>query len=91
MVGVDSGLDRMLEAGLPIDLAVGDFDSIDPAHVGLGAKLAPGIVVELPADKNVTDLAFAVDYVYNHVRLRFRSSSTAASAAASTISSPTST
>ncbi|HAQ56401.1 MAG TPA: thiamine diphosphokinase [Acholeplasmatales bacterium] len=65
LVGVDSGLDRMLEARLPIDIAVGDFDSIDPAHVD-AVKKSAGIVLELPAEKNVTDLAFALDYLYNH-------------------------
>ncbi len=66
LVGVDSGLDRMLAADLPIDIAVGDFDSIDPAHVGL-VKARAGLVLTLPAEKNVTDLAYALDYLYNHV------------------------
>ncbi|MFA5006055.1 MAG: thiamine diphosphokinase [Candidatus Izemoplasmatales bacterium] len=65
LVGVDSGLDRMLEANLPIDLAVGDFDSIDPGNVDR-VRTTAKVVVELPADKNMTDLAFAVDYVHNH-------------------------
>ena len=52
----------MLAAGIPIDVAIGDFDSIDPAFLP-AVRAAAGIVVELPKRKDVTDLACAVEYV----------------------------
>jgi len=65
LVGVDSGLDLMLAAGLRIDLAVGDFDSIAPENVGR-VRSEAGVCLELPPDKDVTDLAYCLEYLYNH-------------------------
>ncbi len=66
LVGVDSGLDQMIAADLRIDLAVGDFDSIDPANLERVRRTA-GFCVELDKEKNMTDLAFALDHIYNHI------------------------
>jgi thiamine pyrophosphokinase len=62
MVAADSGLDLARRLGVPVDLVVGDFDSVDPA--GLAAAVAGGSVLERhPADKDATDLELALDSV----------------------------
>ncbi len=66
LVGVDSGLDQMITAGLRIDLAVGDFDSIAPTNLEKVRHQAT-VAVELDKEKNMTDLAYALDHVYNHL------------------------
>ena len=66
LVGVDSGLEYLQNLDKPIDLAVGDFDSIDPEKY----KQIKGNclhIIKLPAEKNMTDLAYALDYIYNNM------------------------
>ncbi|WP_198434466.1 thiamine diphosphokinase [Aerococcus sanguinicola] len=61
-LGVDKGARRLLEAGLPLDLALGDFDSVtaeEKAWICSEAKE----VVDLPAMKDATDLEEALDYL----------------------------
>lgn len=66
LVGVDSGLTILLENKLEIDLAVGDFDSIDEDSLFLVKQKAKQLI-QLPNHKDQTDLAFAIDYLYNHM------------------------
>jgi thiamine pyrophosphokinase len=60
VIAADSGIERALELGLRVDLAVGDFDSVDPAV--LEAVAAGGAEVERhPEAKDATDLELALD------------------------------
>jgi thiamine pyrophosphokinase len=60
VIAADSGIDRALELGLRVDLAVGDFDSATPA--ALAAVAAAGAIVERhPEAKDRTDLELALD------------------------------
>jgi thiamine pyrophosphokinase len=60
VVAADSGVAHALALGLPVDVAVGDFDSLDP-HV-LDAVEAGGTRVERhPTAKDATDLELAID------------------------------
>ena len=60
VVAADSGIDHALAAGLHVDVAVGDFDSVSTA--GLDAVAAAGARVERhPAAKAHTDLELAMD------------------------------
>jgi len=66
IVGVDSGLEYLLANKVRIDLAVGDFDSLAPellADVQSNSRQ----VIQLDKAKSMTDLAYAVDYLYNHM------------------------
>jgi thiamine pyrophosphokinase len=67
IVGVDSGLKYLIDQGIHIDLAVGDFDSIPETYIPL-IKSTSEMVLSLPKAKKMTDLAFALDYVYTHLR-----------------------
>lgn len=66
LVGVDSGLEYLQNLKKPIDLAVGDFDSIDPLKFEKIKNQCLHIIT-LPTEKNMTDLAFALDYIYNNM------------------------
>ena len=60
VIAADGGVDRALELGLRVDLAIGDFDSVSPE--GLAAAAADGARVERhPAAKDATDLELALD------------------------------
>ncbi len=60
VIAADGGVDRAVELGLHVDLAVGDFDSITPE--GLAAVEAAGTRIERhPTEKDATDLALALD------------------------------
>jgi thiamine pyrophosphokinase len=60
VVAADSGVAHALALGLVIDIAVGDFDSLDP--VTLEAVEAAGTRVERhPVAKDATDLELALD------------------------------
>lgn len=62
VVAADSGLAHARALGRAVDLVVGDFDSVDPAH--LDEAIAAGARVErFPADKDATDLELAIDAV----------------------------
>jgi len=64
IVGVDSGLDYLIENHLRIDLAVGDFDSVKPEYLA-DIRARSQKLIQLDTDKNMTDLAFAIDTIYN--------------------------
>ena len=66
LVGVDSGLEYLLNIEKKIDLAVGDFDSINPSVLGKIEEKCKKII-KLEKDKNMTDLSFALDYIYNNM------------------------
>jgi len=60
VIAADSGVDHALAAGLHVDVAIGDFDSVSVA--GLDAAAAGGARVERhPAAKDHTDLELALD------------------------------
>ncbi len=64
-IGVDRGCVALLEAGLPLDWAVGDFDSVT-AEQREQIFVAAKNWVELPAEKNDTDLEVALRIVLEH-------------------------
>jgi thiamine pyrophosphokinase len=66
LVGVDSGLHYLLQAGWPIDVAIGDFDSVDPKQLGQ-VEAQSKMIIRLPAQKDMTDLAYCLDWIYNHM------------------------
>jgi thiamine pyrophosphokinase len=60
VVGADGGAEHALALGLPVELAVGDFDSITPA--GLETLERAGVRIERhPAAKDATGLELALD------------------------------
>jgi thiamine pyrophosphokinase len=60
VIAADSGVDHALAAGLHVDVAIGDFDSV--SRHGLDAVVAAGARVERhPAAKDHTDLELAMD------------------------------
>ena len=60
LIAVDSGADHALSAGLRIDLAVGDFDSI--SATGLTTLARESIALERhPEQKDATDLELALE------------------------------
>ncbi len=59
VIAADSGLDRAREAGLRVDLVVGDMDSVSAA--GLAWAASEGIPVQRhPPDKDATDTELAL-------------------------------
>ena len=60
VIAADSGTDRALALGLRVDLAIGDFDSVDPASLRQVAD-AGATVERHPAAKDATDLELALD------------------------------
>jgi thiamine pyrophosphokinase len=57
-IGVDRGLDSLVDSGLPVTFAIGDMDG-----GGRKMKLPPEIpVVRLPREKERSDLAFALEF-----------------------------
>jgi len=60
VIAADSGVDHALAAGLRVDVAIGDFDSVTAQ--GLDDVIAAGARVERhPAAKDHTDLELALD------------------------------
>ena len=60
VIAADSGIDRALELGLSVDVAIGDFDSVRPGS--LRRVTSDGATVEQhPAAKDATDLELAID------------------------------
>ena len=55
VIAADSGYRNALSVGFPIDILVGDFDSLGDIPDGVGE------VVRLPAEKDMTDTQYAVD------------------------------
>ena len=66
LVGVDSGLEYLVDHHMKIDFAIGDFDSIKPEYLDKIQALSKELV-RLDKEKNMTDLAYAIDYLYNHL------------------------
>ena len=66
LVGVDSGLEYLINNKMKIDFAIGDFDSIQPNYLTDIQKNAT-VVIKLEKEKNMTDLAYALDYLYNNI------------------------
>ncbi len=66
LVGVDSGLEYLANLNKPIDLAIGDFDSIDPKKYQV-IKQKCKQIIQLEKDKSMTDLAFTLDHIYNNM------------------------
>ena len=66
LVGVDSGLEYLNNLDKPINLAVGDFDSINK-DIYNSIKDNCNQIIQLSKDKNMTDLAFTLDYIYNNM------------------------
>ena len=65
VIAADSGLEHALGLGLPVDLVVGDMDSVDSGV--LAAAEATGTVVERhPAAKDATDLELALEHALTH-------------------------
>ena len=65
LVGVDSGLEYLLDNNMRIDLAVGDFDSIHPKYLDQIITKSHH-VIHLEKEKNMTDLAYTIDYLYHN-------------------------
>lgn len=69
VIAADSGVDHALALGLPVDHAVGDFDSVSPK--GLQALAAAGTPIERhPAAKDATDVELALEIAALHRPLR---------------------
>ena len=62
-VGVDGGCLKLLEQGLPLDMAVGDFDSVSETDLEKIQIQAKQIVQSVP-EKNDTDLELALKAVF---------------------------
>lgn len=60
VVAADSGLDQAHQLGLPVDLLVGDLDSVSELAL-LAHRTTPRQI--FPADKDATDFELAVDVV----------------------------
>jgi thiamine pyrophosphokinase len=59
VIAADSGLDQARSLGLPVDLVVGDLDSVSAG--ALGAARAAGVPVhQHPVDKDATDTELAL-------------------------------
>ncbi|KXT77701.1 Thiamin pyrophosphokinase [Streptococcus sp. DD13] len=63
-LGVDAGSLYLLDHRLPLDLAVGDFDSV--TELGLDwIRQEAQELVQLPSEKNDTDLEYALKLVFH--------------------------
>jgi len=60
VIAADSGIEQAQALDLPIDLAVGDFDSVTPEALA-AAREAGASIVQHPAAKDATDLELALD------------------------------
>ena len=65
VIGVDSGVGHAVALGLHVDLAVGDFDSLDP-EVLADAERSGTTVERHPAAKDATDLELGLDAAVRH-------------------------
>ena len=62
-VGVDGGCLKLLGQGLPLDMAVGDFDSVSETDLNNIKAQAKQVVQSVP-EKNDTDLELALKSVF---------------------------
>ncbi|HEM3571006.1 TPA: thiamine diphosphokinase [Streptococcus suis] len=62
-VGVDAGSLRLLEATLPLDWAIGDFDSVTSEELGRIKDQAERFL-QAPAEKDDTDLELALKEIF---------------------------
>lgn len=62
-VGVDAGSLRLLDHSLPLDWAIGDFDSVTPEELGRIREMAERFL-QAPAEKDDTDLELALKEVF---------------------------
>lgn len=62
-VGVDGGCLKLLEQGLPLELAVGDFDSVSETDLNNIKSQAKQVVQSVP-EKNDTDMELALKAVF---------------------------
>ena len=62
-VGVDGGCLKLLEKGLPLDIAVGDFDSVSETDLNKIRTQAKQVVQSVP-EKNDTDLELTLKAVF---------------------------
>jgi thiamine pyrophosphokinase len=60
VIAADSGLAVAHALGVPVDLLVGDLDSVEPAAVEI-AEASGTTVARHPAEKDATDLELALD------------------------------
>lgn len=67
IIGVDGGAVALVEAGMTIDLAIGDFDSISERSLQELKEKVPK-VCELPTEKDKTDTEAALDYVKKYLK-----------------------
>ncbi|WP_165329291.1 thiamine diphosphokinase [Streptococcus tangpeifui] len=61
-VGIDRGCLWILEQGLPLDVAIGDFDSVTARELAL-IRQHVGKIIQAPSEKNDTDTELAVKTV----------------------------
>lgn len=61
-IGCDYGAYLLVEAGLPVDIAIGDFDSVTPAQLAVIKKEAASVQA-FPVEKDKSDLELAIDVV----------------------------
>lgn len=66
-VGVDGGALRLLDQHLPMEVAIGDFDSVTKEQRDLIHEAA-GTVVQLPSEKDDTDFEAALLWVKEHYK-----------------------
>ncbi|HEL1997856.1 thiamine diphosphokinase [Streptococcus suis] len=62
-VGVDAGSLRLLDHSLPLDWAMGDFDSVTPEELGWIKDQAERFL-QAPAEKDDTDLELALKEIF---------------------------
>ncbi|MEG3245601.1 thiamine diphosphokinase [Streptococcus suis] len=62
-VGVDAGSLRLLDHSLPLDWAIGDFDSVTPEELGRIKEQAERFL-QAPAEKDDTDLELALKEIF---------------------------
>ncbi|MBO4110082.1 thiamine diphosphokinase [Streptococcus suis] len=62
-VGVDAGSLRLLDHSLPLDWAMGDFDSVTPEELGW-IKDQAECFLQAPAEKDDTDLELALKEIF---------------------------
>lgn len=64
-IGIDRGSLFLLEAGYPLDLAIGDFDSLSPSEKEFVFNKSQKVQVA-PAEKDETDTQLALGYALEH-------------------------